>query len=600
MLRIIINGTDVDLSDNIQIDLKISNPLLSESGFDEAYSYSFQIPKTAKNKGVVNRMASKKATIRILFSNTLIDEGTAIIKTNISSYSVDFKNQSLELKNTLANINLKSLPLESIDVCEGADSPTTKLSKWNAHLTQTTITDPVNEGSHKFPHINAWDATADSGFFVDMNNKNPDWITFFDVNAFYNGEYLSNVGWPTSYNGGQPAWWTTISPCIRIQYLFDQVIEFLTLTISKDELSEITEFQQMIHYSLLAMDKVEVASGLNFNVHGTTINLTKFTPDLSAAELFKLLDEIFGIFFSFRNNKLSIRLKKNVFNFKPEDYSKFCNPDFETELTEGTSTTFKYPIEIDALNRFGDSIWAEDIWVDGVETEVKYHSPRTIGKEESLEEIEVSYIPMTSRVLSFDRIFDYAWDLPIVESLQTRTYFFTPYKQISSYYEDAEYLNGGSEKFIIGLCRGVYPLYNFDTLSYDDKPVFCNLNKFYPIAVDEDGDYHNYKFGSCSLYFNDPQSHVDVYLKRAIDFIKRSKSITKLLYLPLHKILEITSWSNPNHIIKQRNLSFKGTVREVNFTLYKNSISPCSIVYAVPEKEVLGDYNEDYNTDFIS
>jgi hypothetical protein len=58
------------------------------------------------------------------------------------------------------------------------------------------------------------------------------------------------------------------------------------------------------------------------------------------------------------------------------------------------------------------------------------------------------------------------------------------------------------------------------------------------------------------------------------------------------------SWKEPNHIIKQRNLSFKGTVKEVNFTLYKSSISPVEITYSVVDQAALGDYNDDYNIDF--
>lgn len=595
MLRITLDNADLDLLEDIQIEFTVLNPLFSDSGFDEAYSYSFTAPKTPRNNAIMNRMKSKYGAMKIIFSNSLIDSGTCLVKTNRTNYSIDFKNESIDLKQKLETVSLKSLPLKTIEVCEAADSATTKLTKWKAHMTQVTVTDAVGSGSHKFPPIKAWDEAADSSYFVEANAKNPDWD--FDVNAYYNGEFLKNVGYPLAYNDSQPAWQTTVSPCIRIQYLFDQLITFLSINRTVDELADVVEFQQMVHYSLLAMDKVEVEAGNNYNVHGTSIDLVKFIPGLFGIDLVTMIDELFGVYFSYRGGKLAVRLKKNIFSIPVVDYSKYCNPDYQIENNEGKSILVKYAVDLDIVDRFGGEIWESTFLVGIVATSVYQHENKQLGTEEESEEKELSYIPMMSRINYIDFVYPATYDGIIVEEIALRTWFHIPFPQISKYYEEQDYVNvGGSEQFIIGLLRGIYPIKNYTNVVWNNHLVVNNSRKFDPASYTED---HQYTFGTCSIFAKDASSHVDIYLKKHFDFLRRAKTITKTLYLPLHKILEIRDWQEPNHIIKQRNLSFKGTVKEINFTLYKNGMSPCTVKYAVVDPEKVGDFNNDYNDDFL-
>lgn len=595
MLRITLNNADLDLLEDIQIEFTVLNPLFSESGFDEAYSYSFTAPKTARNNGIINRMKSKYGAMKIIFSNILIDSGTGLVKTNRTNYSIDFKNESIDLKQKFETVSLKSLPLETITVCEDSDSATTKLTKWYEHMTQVTVTDAVGSGSHKFPPIRAWDEAADSAYFTEWYAKNPNWD--FKINTYYNGAFLKNVGYPLAYNDSQPSWWQSASPCIRIQYLFDQLITFLNINRTADELADVAEFQQLVHYSTLVMDKVETEASMNYNVHGTTIDLVKFTPGLFGIDLVTMLDELFGIFFSYRGGKLRVRLKKNIFTVPVVDYSKYCDPDYQIEHNEGKSILLKYAVELDLLDRFGGEVWESSVLQGAVATSVYQHENKKLGTKEESEEKELSYIPMMSRINWIDFVYPAAYDGIIVEELGLITTFHIPIHPISKYYEEQDYVNvGGVDQFIIGLIRGKYPIKNYTHNVWADKLVVNNSRKFDPATYTED---HQYTFGTCSIFAKDSSSHVDIYLKKHFDFLLRAKTITKTLYLPLHKILEIREWQEPNHIIKQRNLSFKGTVKEINFTLYKNGVSPCTVKYAVVDPEKVGDFNNDYNDDFL-
>jgi hypothetical protein len=594
MLRITVNGKDVDTSDDIAIEMNVTNPLFSESGFDELYSYGFSIPNTPRNKSIIKQ--DKSISVRILFGNHLITEGVGYVKTKFNSYSIDFKNQSIDLKQVLEKIQLKSLPLETVVVCDPGDAPSVKGTKWKDHMTQTTITDLPSVGSHKFPFIRAWDDTAEIGMFAEMTEKNPPY-TFY-VNAFWNGEYVKNPGYPMAYNDSRPAWITTASPCIRIQYLFDVLIAYLNIKVEEDQLKDVPEFQQMVHYSLLALDKIEDNGLLNFNIFANEFDLAKFIPEKNGTDLFALANELFGVYYSYRNGKLQIRLKKNILSSKPVDFSKYCNPEYNIDQKEKKTISLDYEIDHDAIDLMNNTIWDYAVNVLPLPPEIlTKHDIRYIGNNEKTDEILVSYIPMLSRVFIVDRIYGPLYSDIVVEEEATCMDLYIPFAQTSSYYDDQDFRasDAGSQTWLLGLIRGNYDLYNTTHATWNSRPVWSNSKKIDSSYNDQGIDY---SLGTCSIYLNDASSHVDVYLKRYLEHLRLADEITKIVYLPLHKILEIMSWKEPNHIIKQRNLSFKGTVKEVNFTLYKSSISPVEITYSVVDQAALGDYNDDYNIDF--
>lgn len=583
MLRITVNGKDVDIPEDISITMNVTNPLFSESGFDEVYSYGFSLFKTARNISVINRSIGKKNTIRILYSNHLVIDGYCIVKEKFDSFSINIKNDSLDLRQQLDELPIQQIEFEKFQIYETADHPDLKISKWRDHMTDTTITASENVGTHKFPWIQAnYQLNAEDLLW----SRNP---THSNNNFFING-YLGGV---FQYNEGEnispvdDAWWlTTVSPCPRIQHIFNKIIMHLELLMIENELEEVPEFLQMVHFSTLVMDLVEKKTILGieykFNVHGQEIDLNTFIPDLMAGELFKMLKTLFGIVVFVKGRKIKVKTAKSLLEKPFVDFSKYCNNEYEATYNNRSSIKYIYPIDYNEKNSLAKPKWSyeTDITLGGFVWETfNKHETKQIGSGNTIEEIDVNYTPLIS-------IFDYNY---LGFARQSR--FTYPYNFVSSHY-DVEVYNG-SDKFIIGLIRGMYPMNISGT--YYDRLIFENSHVFDAIAARTG---HEYKFGTCSIYLNDASSHVDVYLKRYLEHLRLADEITKTLYLPLHKILEIMSWKEPNHIIKQRNLSFKGTVKEVNFTLYKSSISPVEITYSVVDQAALGDYNDDYNIDF--
>lgn len=583
MLRISIESYDMDVPEDIKVDMKLLNPIFSESGYDESFSYSFNLPKTAKNSAVVRRLKTKNAKIRIVFNNFKVEEGIAVIKTNMDNFSVAMKNDALDARQQMDNLSLEDLDLDVIPIAEVTDDAMTIIGKWHDHMVQTTITDDETIGSHKFPFIQPYynhdqDDTVWSRNLFHGNNA-------LFINSYNLGTFESNTGYDQAVYPG-PNWVTTISPCIRIAYLLEKILAKKGLITTKNELLDIPEYLQMIHFSKLVMDltKTEWHDGNEYlyNIHGYEIDLNKFVPKTTASVVFKILDDLFGTMVKIKNGSISIELKRSYLKGKWVDMSKWCNPEYEIEGSEGKNIKLIYPIDYNQKRYDSKNYWSYTVdstlglfvWVDFVK-----HATRTIGKEAESDERELNYIPLNC-------IFDYNYATD-----KRRSRFATPDGFISSYFDPETYNSG--DQFFLGLIRGKYPMK--EVSSFPLRLVFENSHTFPDIAATEE---HEYSFGSCSIFASDPTSHVDVYLKEFFDYVRKSKTISKTLYLPLHRILELRNWKESKHIIKQRNLSFKGVVKEVNFTLYKNAISPCTIHYAVVNEETSGDFSGDYNDDF--
>lgn len=582
MLRITINGIDVDLSEDISIQMKLSNPAFTESGFDEAYSYGFILPKTSRNKSV---LVKKELPISISFNNYLLAKGLCSIKIGFKSFSIDFRNEGLDLRKKLEEINLKDIDAETIQIWDDTDTATQRIDKWHDHMMNTTVVEAPEVGSHKFPHIQAFFNLSEDSEIWNRNITHGNNSLF--INSYYNGLFEKNIGYDVA---GYPntEWKTTVSPCVRIQYIFDLMLQKLNLKVKSNALETVPEFMQMIHFSTLVLDywytQIDFGYPTRYNVHAASFNLIDFIPDLKGIDLMNMLNELFGCITTSKDGMLKIQLKKDSFTKPFVDYSKFYTAEYTIDQTDKKAFKFIYPIEYSEKNILGDPKWSytSDTTLGGFVWQLfNKHATFNVGKSESIEEKQLSYIPMMS-------IFDYNY---ITDRRRTR--FVYPHGFISSHYDVETFT--GTDTFLIGLIRGIYPLY--EVSAYQDRLVFENSNEFDEIEAKVG---HEYKFGTCSIFANDSNSHLSVYQKEYLDYSRIADEITKTLHLPLHKILDIISWDEPNHIIKQRNLSFKGCVKEVNFTLYKNRVSPCSIKYAVVSNEADGDYNNDFNNDFLS
>jgi len=614
MLEIKIDSKAVDLAPDFTIDFSFFNPLFTESGFEDAYSYSFSLLRTARNKSFLEK--KKEVQVSISYGGFEFVTGIGSVKSKNTEFAVDFKTTSLNLSQLLTDLMLTELELPIVPVADVSLNAVQKIDAWVDHMTQTTITDPVNEGPYKFPTIQVIDRTlsSSSSDFAEIRDRNV--YGGGGVNIYADGVYVKNLG----VVSGGIGWFNSASPCIRLQWLFEKVCEKLNITISVNELLSVTEFKQLLHFSGLSMDFVEDYLSKSYNSFGTDIDLNLFVPKLSAISLFNLFEELFGAFYLYKNNSLNIRLKKNILQQKAVDLSRYCSPEYDNEQEDAINFRYNYDIDIkEKWAQFDGLIWHKYVSREVVPglfepinvEQITNHEAEVFGNENKKDEIVVSYIPLISETQNFSPKYptvnvtdpiEFYYQLRSIFSLQN---LYT----ISSHWNQSDFSKGGFESWYLCMCRGNYPVFRSDTPILDgiippddyltgttvNRPFFTNLHQVDEVAGCTD---FTQKFGTSSLYLNDTFSHLSIYKKSFIELMRNSDSVSKLFNLPIHKILEIISWENPNHLIQQKNLSFRGVVQEVSFALGLKQISPVMITYVVPKEINKSGFNSDFNTDF--
>jgi hypothetical protein len=381
-------------------------------------------------------------------------------------------------------------------------------------------------------------------------------------------------------------WITTISPCLKISSLFKEIAKNLNLQVNYSILDEIPEFEQLIYFSGKVIDEriddnassLADESDIQYNVHGQYLNLNDFKPTNKAIDVFKTLRTLFGISFDLVNNKLTIQ--RIAINAKAADLSKFCLPDYTYEELDSKALLFGYGL--------GEESWKYLDFINGFATD-KFQD-KTIGISTNDPVIEeVNYLPMISQ-----------------NSKPTTLH--VPFLAKSKAYNENDWI--ASETLNVGLYRGNY-LIDFTIGSdginppaeFTEERLICyNSNSIQSNDVQYFGEFINYvgAFGTASIYFNDEDSHLEVYAK-FMNLVKiYNRQIEKNLNLPFQNILEIMKWKQPIHTIQQRNMSFVGIVKELKFTLSKSNVSPVTITYLSNKKVGSGDYNSDFNVDFNS
>jgi len=199
MLQIKIGASYFDIPDDIQIPISVLNPMVSESAFNEIFTYSFNLQASPRNRSLYNRYVNKQAKITISFQSHILTSGVAIMKMDSDGISVMIKNDAANLRQTLENTSFDVIELPIIPICEKGDSPTLKIEKWNDFMnSKLPQNEPWNEGSFKFPPIYAapaleWAINEDD----NARQINPTlWDKGWLINAYSleYGNYLSNYG----------------------------------------------------------------------------------------------------------------------------------------------------------------------------------------------------------------------------------------------------------------------------------------------------------------------------------------------------------------------------------------------------------------------
>lgn len=709
MLQIKIENSYFDIPNDIQVPVSVLNPMVSDSGFNEIFTYSFNLQASPKNKAIYLKYVNTNARISLSFQSHLLATGVAKMKMDSNGISVMIKNDGLDLRQQLENTTFDALDLPTISICDAEDLPTVKIAKWNAYMnSKLPENEPWNEGAFKFTPIYAaptieWAINEDTSGY-DINPTM--WENGFPINAYslVDGEYIANYGidlpqkasfkillpaasfisggqyfifnaaenvnkyycWFTINGAGtdptpsgrtgikvellstddQPTtctkclqkiailvndfevndfgdgtgtitnvkgaltdspaninvhlmlitdidngsgtidqaknnWRTTVSPTIRIDYLLKQICKYFTLISKNEYLESIPEYQALVTYSGKVMDMREDDESYQYNVSGLEIDLNEFKPKTALIQIFNILRHFFGVHFFYTSGKLLIQ--KIDLSIKPFNISKFCQPQFLINELENKAITYTYNLG-DAFWKYGDFYIAPGI----TGKYLNYFQSKTIGIGTTTEEETPFQM--------------------LVDSNSVPTSFKWPELAKSNVYNPNDYT--ATDKFILGCFRGNFEISWWSRLDgfadtnegsgirmicFNQNSILENETPIFGEKVDFVGE-----FGTASMYLNNDDSYLTSYAKFFNQLKLYNQEIEKNLNLPFQKIIEIMRWKQPIHAIQQRNMSFRGIVKELKFTLGKSTISPATITYLVNKNTSTGDFNTDFNDDFNS
>lgn len=612
MLQIYIENKEIDISDDISIEMNVTNPIFTEDGFLESYSYSFSFPKTPKNS-FLNTLKKKKQRAVIKFAHVILVKGYAVWNSeNEKAISINIVDESISLKQESERIKFQDLDLGKVQIFDDSDDPITKATKWRDHMNQVMLLDSNTEGAYKFPPIQTM------GYDFAYKDQDYDGINTIHntnnniVNAYIAYSMNENTAVPNTFQNTKKHWFNTVSPCLRIEWLFKEVCTYFGISEIEGDVLNIQEFKEMVNFCNYVLDNnIPYSASETINVYGKEIDLKKHTPDAEVILIFKLLYELFGACYYLNDGKLTVRTLKNAVNSEPIDYSKYCSAEFDKVITDDITNETAYDLP-EGPNKF-----IYDIPIISLITDYSRINPfgsRRINNSIGVEKNEktLSHLPMISNY-RYNWYFtdwaefyaDYTGPTLMPHHLEgtVSTFFYCVEELVSDEYADLN--KEKSTRFNIGLVRSIREAHRtlFDG---NGNPVgnstlphrFCTNLKKTPVQSNSTPPIPVYEFGNASVYISGDQNGWDYFWADFYQWAENSCEITKTLFLPIHEIIKVLSWEKPKHYISQKNLSFIGLVKNIKFTLRKTTISSSEITYVIPTNNEIGDFNNDYNIDF--
>ena len=596
MITCKINGKAVDIFEDMKINVKIDNPMFSENFINEGYSYSFSLPLTPKNKLLLAKSLKKELTI--FFKGILIIKAEIIsfLETN-EGIDLNIFTDAKSIKKACDETYLDELDLLEVSVCNSSDIPTTKITKWQNYMNAHLLVDH-EKTTHVFPVIKSTYNDNQSASAEEKNDIFTNCGEFVNRCAF--GSYLLNFAVPISVSKNN--WVTSVMPCPKANYILEKIFERFNIKIAYNELDKITEYRQLYIENNYVLDKIEAYGANNYNVHGIGFNLKNHVPKATIFSFLQMLNELFDACFIIIGNEVRIYTAKSLTEFKPKNVTKYASETFNYDVNDVTGYSIIYDIPEDDVRYYKtpiSGIWPNQISLEPMK-KVDYPSENINN-----DEITLTSLPLMTGInfngVGFPRTYtEYGLTddgLPngsIYGQGQWLSYAFTGR---STFLRSDEYPdNPIQEQIRMGCYRGVKETlqpgfdpdgtYNPSLNTTTTHPFTFNYKRAY-YWNQTPGDEINidYIFGESSIMMNGPDNAFYKYKKTKFNVLYGAKSKTKLLYLPLHELIELMKWKNTKHVIQQKNESFKGFAKSISFTISNDGLSATEIAYVVQSND---------------
>lgn len=612
MITAKVNGKFIDLDPDMKIQMKVENPLFAQTFINEGYSYSFSIPPTQKNKLLIKK---EESFFDLFFMGVFMFRAVILsFSKNIESIEVNLITEGKYFRKKCEEIKLSELDLEVVQICEETDAPLDKIEKWQNYM-QATLSVPKLEQTHVFPMItskgyNNFDEDAEPG---DVNTVFEWGERLANRNIF--GEYKLN--YETSLSLGDKNWITTVAPCLKVPYLLKKIFQKFNIRVRKNELESIEEYTDMFIFNNYVLDFLEIDGANSFNTHGTEISEINHVTNTNLYSLLQMLNEVFDAYFVLDKNQIDIYTSKSKLKGKPVNYSKFVSETYDNDPQEGVGNNFSYEIDENLINSYRtfdvDSDPNDPTFI--FTHEVRNYPYSKLTNNEN----QFTATPMIT--FCFGSLNGFPRTNPEYNiHVANTTEFWKNYGwgQIFSranspfYLKSDEYENEAEifEKIYFGCFRGIYdsvqPFFNETTGIYEpagnvtfDHPFTYSfkVGGFLGQTVSTEIDI-KHVFGKSSVYISENDNCLDLYKKPKLSLLYKSTINTKLAYFPFFKVIQLLKWDDIKHVIQQKNESFQGFSKSYSFTLTNQGISATEVEYVVRNKDLKGEFNDDFGNDF--
>jgi hypothetical protein len=656
MIRLVIDGVDVPVPDNFSVQLNYENPLFLNDKVNKAYSYNFTLPVTEQLQNILkhrNRVSTINKTLelpcKLYHSGVLFVEG--ILKlTNINSlsYACFIRNDALTILDKMRNTKLNTVSLPTVEVWTQAEDTSldilAKLERWSNFM-MDNADKPVTSGMYKFPTIKAnYNAKAyEAGSFDDIYLQQSYFPTEeASVNHFVNEKFHSNELYyfqQTATAGAVKSenWLQTVSPCLRIEYLFERMLNELGIVYEENDLLDIIEFMRMVCFSGRVLDQhfydilPVISNTLYVNMHGRLFSLTDFIPDVYMWDLYYMLIDMFNIVSTFSENEVSIQLANHVLKKQAVDFTKysedFYSKGIDTNKAQGMRIKYEFEDTVLAWLNRPKTFYTNPLDERGL----NYFGLQFEIGEDPFTERTVRYMPIGSNGLETSDpsgVKDFGgpvvggippWPPTVPTVVPAHPNLFPLYARMPFDPENGVFFPVNSKTYVneaknydflaVTQYLGIIDTYVQTPTEKDNDLPPTNTKKTNACACvdstltfEEGSGWPNFGWGTKTLWMGEVQQREpedadeltsnqdteskglwNTYHKEYHDFMMRSVPIEKTLFLPPHKVKELSTFKEPKHVIDSPEGKFEGFVQKFSVTLYKDRISPTKVTYLIEQ-----------------
>lgn len=288
MLQIYTDGQLTDLSDDISIDLTFENPLFSTDRIPAAYSLSYDLPLTPRNKTIFGNPDRVTAAgdrfrdhpTRILFDGIEIASGIQTIEEVGEAITVNFSGSILP---PAINRHLQNVEMDTFDLAGYNSNHYTAEIVWDGTL-RRNMKDP--DAAFFAPPIAIKDVEQ-----LERDPDNPQDLLLNTRSRWLNPMHMQAQSYLHFLKTGNWQYMLKVIPAVRVWYIFDKIFGGkLEHNIFKDGEWKKLSLQCLWHPNYNLTDNWPcwnaVSPSANPNNPGPdiTVRLQDFMPDVSAAD----------------------------------------------------------------------------------------------------------------------------------------------------------------------------------------------------------------------------------------------------------------------------------------------------------------------------